>query len=74
MNREVLTIDYKKVVGFVNHQIKLLESEEESIIQNSLQLMIDGVKTDSILGEYTAKIEEWEYLKQILEESPEVFT
>jgi len=74
MNREVLKIDYKKVVGFVNHQIKVLESEEDSIIQNSLQLMIDGIKPDNILSEYTAKIEEWEYLKQILEESPEIFT
>ena len=73
MNREVLTLDYKKVVGFVNHQIKVLESEEDGIIQNSLQLMIDGIKTDNILGEYSAKIEEWEYLKQILEEAPEVF-
>ena len=73
MNREVLKIDYKKVVEFVNHQIKVLESEEDSIIQNSLQLMIDGIKTDNILGEYTAKIEEWEYLKQVLEEVPEIF-
>jgi len=73
MNREGLKIDYKKVVGFVNHQIKVLESEEDDIIQNSLQLMIDGIKTDNILGEYSAKIEEWEYLKQILEEAPEVF-
>ena len=74
MNREVLTIDYKKVVGFVDHQIYLLESEEEDMIQRGLQLIIDGHKPDEILGEISAKIEEWKYLKLILEESPEVFT
>jgi hypothetical protein len=73
MNREVLTIDYNKLMVFVDHQIKVLEEEEENVIRRGLELIMDGYKPDEILGEMSAKIEEWMFFKNTLIESTELF-
>lgn len=74
MNREVLTIDYKKVIGFVEHQIKMLESGEQEVLQRGMELLSNGHKPDRILEDITAKLEEWQYFEELLKKEPHFFS
>ena len=73
MNREDLRVDLLKVIGFVEHQVKMLEIEEQEVLENGIELLSKGYKPDRILEDIAAKLEEWEYLEMLLKEEPEIF-
>ena len=73
MNREDLSVDILKVIGFVEHQIKMLEIEEQEVLENGMELLSKGHKPDRILEDITAKLEEWNYLEMLLKDEPEIF-
>ena len=73
MNREDLRVDLLKVIGFVEHQIKMLEIEEQEVLENGMELLSKGYKPDRILEDITAKLEEWEYFEMLLKEEPNIF-
>ena len=73
MNSEVLRIDLSRVIGFVEHQVKMLEIEEKEVLENGLELLSNGHKPDRILEDITAKLEEWKYLQELLNDEPEIF-
>ena len=73
MNREDLSVDLLKVIGFVEHQIKMLEIEEQEVLENGMELLSKGHKPDRILEDITAKLEEWNYLEMLLKDEPEIF-
>ena len=73
MNREDLRVDLLKVIGFVEHQVKMLEIEEKEVLENGLELLSNGHKPDRILEDIIAKLEEWEYLQMLLTDEPDVF-
>jgi len=73
MNSEVLRIDLSRVIGFVEHQVRMLEIEEKEVLENGLELLSNGHKPDRILEDITAKLEEWKYLEMLLKEEPGIF-
>lgn len=73
MNREGLMIDLSKVIGFVEHQVKMLEIEENEVLENGMKLLSNGHKPDRILEDITAKLEEWQYLQELLNDEPQIF-
>ena len=73
MNRGDLSVDISRLVGFVEHQVKMLEIEEKEVLENGLELLSNGHKPDRILEDITAKLEEWKYLEMLLKDEPEIF-
>ena len=67
-------VSYSKLLKLVNHQIKLYNETQEKIEQNTLYYLLKDEQTLKDYNLLETKKEEWEWLKQIIEERYEIIT
>lgn len=67
-------VSYDKLIKFCKHQVKLYRDVQIKIEQNPTYYVLQDPQTLKDYQKLEDKIEEWEYMLEILEERYEVIT
>lgn len=67
-------ISYDKLYKLVSHQVELLSTEMEKVEQDTLYYVLHDEETLKNYSHYNTALEQWEWLKEILEEQHESLT